>query len=451
MLPKGTGKISLCHFWIVAAVFFSFVFAPSLVAADVIIDNRDTQTSQTGWWAASGAANFYGVDSVYSRDGSTFTWHFTPTQSGTYEVSLWWTQWASRSTAVPVRIEDDSGFTTVTVNQRVNGGQWNPQGQFYFESGTTYDVRMTAQPGPSSTSADAVRFVLVSANSDPTVIIDNRSSQTSSTGTWTVSGAANFYGVDSVYSRDGSTFTWHFTPTQSGTYEVSLWWTQWASRSTAVPVRIEDDSGFTTVTVNQRVNGGQWNPQGQFYFESGTTYDVRMTAQPGPSSTSADAVRFVLVSANSDPTVIIDNRSSQTSSTGTWTVSGAANFYGVDSVYSRDGSTFTWHFTPTDSGLYAVSMWWTVLASRSTSVPVDIQHADGISTAYINQQENGGQWNALELFYFEADTTYDVTITSQTCSYQHYVQMQCVSNLSTAILTWQSWNHRVTICKHPLT
>jgi lysophospholipase L1-like esterase len=390
-----------------------FVLVSTNSDPTVIIDNRSTKTSSTGTWSVSGAANFYGVDSVYSRDGNTFTWHFTPTQSGTYEVSLWWTQWASRSTTVPVAIEDDSGVTTVTVNQRVNGGQWNSQGQFYFESGTTYDVRVTAQPGPSSTSADAVRFVLVSTNSDPTVIIDNRSTKTSSTGTWSVSGAANFYGVDSVYSRDGNTFTWHFTPTQSGTYEVSLWWTQWASRSTTVPVAIEDDTGVTTVTVNQRVNGGQWNPQGQFYFESGTTYDVRVTAQPGPSSTSADAVRFVLVSTNSDPTVIIDNHSTKTSSTGTWSVSGAANFYGVDSFYSRDGNTFTWHFSPTDSGFYAVSMWWTVLATRSSDVPVDINHADGLSSVYINQQKNGGKWNVLEVLYFESDTTYDITITAQ--------------------------------------
>jgi len=126
--------------------------------AEIIIDNRDTETSQTGTWKVSGATDPYGADSVYSRNGATFTWHLTPLQSGIYEVSMRWTAWASRSLNVPVDIEHSDGVATVYVDQQENEGQWNVQGQYYFESGTTYDITITSQPYPSSTCADAIKY-----------------------------------------------------------------------------------------------------------------------------------------------------------------------------------------------------------------------------------------------------------------------------------------------------
>ena len=485
MIKKGMKNLFFYYLGVIAIASFSLCFIPALASADVIIDNRDSQTSKTGTWPVSGGANPYDLDSLYSRDGTNFTFHFNPPQSGIYEMSMWWTEWSSRSSNVPVDIEYSDGVATVYVDQQVNGGQWNVQGQYYFESGTTYDITITSQPGPSSTCADAVRFQLISST---TSIIDNRDSQISKTGTWPVSGGANPYGIDSFYSRDGTTFTWHFTPQQSGVYEVSMWWTEWSSRSSNVPVDIEYSDGVATVYVDQQVNGGQWNVQGQYYFESGTTYDITITSQPGPSSTCADAIRFVLgttsthtitaaagangtitpsgnvtvnegddkmfnlspavgyniadvlvdnssvgavasytftnvtadhtIAASFEPgtiptTSIIDNRDSQISKTGTWPVSGGANPYGIDSFYSRDGTTFTWHFTPQQSGVYEVSMWWTEWTSRSSSVPVDIEYSDGVATVYVDQQVNGGQWNSQGQFYFESGTTYDITITSQ--------------------------------------
>jgi hypothetical protein len=187
MLPKGTGKISLCHFCGLLLLFFSALFSrrtlllqmssltirmrkrlkpahgrfPELPIFTVLI--RFTVVTEI---PLPGILRRHNQERMKCLCGG----HNGPPGAPLFLVA----------------IEDDSGVTTVTVNQRVNGGQWNSQGQFYFESGTTYDVRVTAQPGPSSTSADAVRFVLVSTNSDPTVIIDNRSTKTSSTGTWSV-------------------------------------------------------------------------------------------------------------------------------------------------------------------------------------------------------------------------------------------------------------------------
>ncbi len=125
---------------------------------EVIIDNRAENTSYTGKWSVSGGANPYDADSFWSRNGSTYTWTFSPTVSASYELSMWWTEWSSRSTNVPIDIEHSGGTTRVYINQQQNGGQWNSLGNYIFEAGISYDVTITAQSAPSSTCADAVRF-----------------------------------------------------------------------------------------------------------------------------------------------------------------------------------------------------------------------------------------------------------------------------------------------------
>ncbi len=673
---------------------------------EVVIDNGGPGTSYTGWWDVSGATGSYGSTSVWSRDGAKYTWSFTPTASGDYDVSMWWTVWPSRSTAVPVDIKSSGGTSRVTINQQVNGGKWNSLGSYSLLAGVSYTVTVTSQPGPSSTCADAVKFAYLGgggggANQPPTavndaattttgtpvsinviandtddggivastvavvtapghgsavpngsgsvtytpngsftgtdtftytvadaqgavsnaatvtvtvtappqnqpptavndaattttgtpvsinviandtddggivastvavvtapghgsavpngsgsvtytpngsftgtdtftytvadaqgavsnaatvtvtvnavsveVVIDNGRPGTSYTGWWDVSGATGSYGSTSVWSRDGDKYTWSFTPTTSGNYDVSMWWTVWPSRSTAVPVDIKSSGGTSRVTINQQVNGGKWNSLGSYSLLAGVSYTVTVTSQPGPSSTCADAVKFAYLGgggggANQPPTavndaattttgtpvsvnviandtddggivastvavvtapghgsavpngsgsvtytpnasftgtdtftytvadaqgavsnaatvtvtvntvsaeVVIDNGGPGTSYTGLWDVSGATGSYGSTSVWSRDGAKYTWSFTPTASGNYDVSMWWTVWPSRSTAVPVDIKSSGGTSRVTINQQVNGGKWNSLGSYSLLAGVSYTVTVTSQ--------------------------------------
>ncbi|HOD75671.1 MAG TPA: hypothetical protein PKJ17_06565, partial [Syntrophorhabdaceae bacterium] len=54
--------------------------------ADVIIDNGGAGTSYTGTWAASGGTNPYGASSLWSRNGTTYTFTMSGQTAGTYEV-----------------------------------------------------------------------------------------------------------------------------------------------------------------------------------------------------------------------------------------------------------------------------------------------------------------------------------------------------------------------------
>ena len=265
---------------------------------DIIIDNGDERTSFTGTWSVSGGADPYATDSLWSRDGAVYNWTFSPPASGSYNLSMWWTQWSSRNTNVPVEIEHAGGKTIIYINQQQNGGQWNSLGDYQFEAGSDYRITITAQPGPTSTCADAVKF----AKSDPgppdppsEIIIDNSDEQTTSTGAWSVSGGADPYATDSLWSRDGSVYSWIFSPPASGSYNLSMWWTQWPSRSTNIPVEIEHAGGKTGIYINQQQDGGQWNALGEYQFEAGSDYKITITAQPGPTSTCADAVKFILL------------------------------------------------------------------------------------------------------------------------------------------------------------
>jgi len=764
MVTSGVKRnvLSFVFLIILACLSFSAIGA----FADVIIDNGEPGTSYTGTWGVSGGTEPYGDDSLWARDGATYTWQFDSQPSGVYEVLMWWSGYASRASDIGVDINHSSGVQAVRINQLVGAGQRNSLGEYYFDSSGS--VTITAAFGSSvSTCADAVWFRHVSDNTPPIayidaitpnpaepgqliefsghgtdnegtvvayqwessidgpinnsasfststlsegihtisfkvqddeglwsvavtqelivgtipteIIIDNRDSETSRTGTWGVSGASNPYGVDSVWSRDGTTFTWHFDPPQTGDYEVSMWWTEWSSRSTSVPVTITYHGDSTNVNVNQQENGEQWNSLGIFHFDLSSGGSVSITSQPGPSSTCADAVKFNFVPSNDPPTAIIDsiipnpadvnetvsftghgedsdgtvtayswssnidgplsdaasfsraslsegthtitfrvqdngnewsapvtetlivgnsppvafidsitpnpaeledditfsghgedpdgtvtnyrwesslsgylsdqatfmisasslgqglhtisfsvmdndgewspvvteslaignlpptafidaitpnpadigefvaftghgedsdgsitayswessinghlsdaasfstaslsrgnhtitfrvydddgavsapvtqvlivddisieveidNGGTGTSYTGVWSTSGGSNPYGANSLWARDGATYTWTFSPTVSSYYEVFMYWTAWPSRSTNVPVEIQYAGGSTTVYVNQQLNGSQWNSLGEYFFEAGNSYNVTITAQ--------------------------------------
>lgn len=152
-------RFSTFIFYLTIITFF--IFYTALSYADDIVDNGDEQTSFTGVWNTSGGLNPYnpadpGANSLWSRDGATYTWTFTPTDSGYHDFSMWWTQWSSRSTNIAVDIAHWGGTDRIFINQQNNGGQWNFLETYAFEAGVSYDITITSEPGPSSTCADAV-------------------------------------------------------------------------------------------------------------------------------------------------------------------------------------------------------------------------------------------------------------------------------------------------------
>ncbi len=136
--------------------------------SDVIqLDSGGTQgvTLVGIWYDSTTVPGYQGL--AYKHDGNTGKGSksvtFTPEipVAGTYEVHLWWTEHTGRATNVPVDIHYSGGTQTVTLNQRIDGSQWNLLGTFEFEAGSDGNVVIRTDGTNGFVIADAVRFVRV--------------------------------------------------------------------------------------------------------------------------------------------------------------------------------------------------------------------------------------------------------------------------------------------------
>ncbi|MDD4938662.1 MAG: PKD domain-containing protein [Candidatus Omnitrophica bacterium] len=348
-------------------------------AQEVIIDNGQSGTSYTGTWAVSGATNPYGTNSLWSRDGATYSWKANIPTNGTYEVYMWWTQYYSRSTSAPVDITYSGGTKRVYINQQINGGKWNSLGRYVFNTTTDGTVKITAvNSAPTSYCADAVKFVYVpDVPPSDELVIDNGQSGTSYTGTWAVSGATNPYGTNSLWSRDGATYSWKANIPTNGTYEVYMWWTQYYSRSTSAPVDITYSGGTKRVYINQQINGGKWNSLGRYVFNTTTDGTVKITAvNSAPTSYCADAVKFVYVPGDNIPPT--------------------ASITSILPNPADPGETVTFRGTGQDlDGTISAYQWRSSIDGilGTTAVLQKSDLSTGTHSVYFKVQDNSGVWS----------------------------------------------------------
>jgi hypothetical protein len=255
-------------------------------------------------------------------------------------------------------------------------------------------------------------------------VIDDDDAEATSSGSWKISSGEDPYGARSLYTYQvGATYA--YESTLSGRYDVEMWWTRHNSRCTSVPVEIYDDGDLLeTVYVNQQENGGQWNHLGTYDFSGQARLVV--VADDSGCSTCADAVEFN-PNSGSDPDPVVDNVTpiesqviddddAEATSNGSWKISSGEAPYGARSLYTYQvGATYAYESTL--SGRYDVAMWWTRNNSRCTSVPVEI-YDDGylLDTVYVNQQENGGQWNYLGTYDFSGQARLVVVADENGCS-----------------------------------
>ena len=220
----------------------------------VVVDNS-AGTAVAGTWPTSTAvAGFEGANYQTHAAGtgtSVFRWNLNASPAGQYQVFAKWTAHANRATDAKYTVYHASGASTVTVNQRQSGGQWNLLGTFNLDG--TSRVELTDQAN-GYVVADAVMAVPVGAAPN--------------TATWTPAIAA------------------------SGNYRVYAKWTAHANRATDATYTVVHASGSTPVTVNQQTNGGQWNLLGTFAFTAGASGRIELTDQAN-GYVIADAIKLV--------------------------------------------------------------------------------------------------------------------------------------------------------------
>lgn len=161
------------------------------------------------------------------------------------------------------------------------------------------DVSSTACPGDFAYAELPLLRVRVDAaiNGGGTeIILDNGAA--SYTGTWTTSSSASGrYGADYRWASTGTAparALWTPNIPSAGSYQVSMWWPAGSNRYPATLVGVALNSGIQTATVNQQINGGQWNVLGNVYLPVGanTTFGLSNAGANG-WVVIADALRLI--------------------------------------------------------------------------------------------------------------------------------------------------------------
>jgi hypothetical protein len=347
-----------------------YVYLSDTGLGTIPVDNTSPNTSKTGTWSVSGAAGAYGTNSLFATASAAtqFTWNAS-LPAGTYSVYAWWTSTSNRNTSAPYTVIHSGGSTTVNVNQRLNGGQWNLLGTFNFS--ITGTVRVSANNSAVSTCADAVCFLPV-GNVAPVATIDSITPSPSSFGqnvTFTGSGS----------DGDGTIVAYEWRSSINGVFgnQATVETDDLSAGAHIIFFRVQDDEGT-------------WSAEDE------VTHTVSGAAH----------------------TYILDNGDPGTSFTGTWSISGAPNPFGANSLFAKNGPTYTYDFTLASPGTYEVYAWWTQLSTRPPAAPYAITHSGGTTTVEVDQRVNGGQWNLLGSFTFDATARVRITAvgTTSTCA-----------------------------------
>jgi len=146
---------------------FTFTTATHDAPAEIIIDNLDSGCQTYGtWWTGTVAPAKYGPDYFYTTTTDPGRYAtFTPgiLTPGPYDVYIWYTQAWNRSTQAKWRVYYDGGMQEFSVNEQVNGGQWNLlAGDRPFACGASGCAATYSDTGDTSSMviiADAVKFV----------------------------------------------------------------------------------------------------------------------------------------------------------------------------------------------------------------------------------------------------------------------------------------------------
>ncbi len=321
----------------------------------LIIDNRDANTTNTGIWQLSGGLDPWADDSVYNNSGSTFRWLPNLPESGQYEVYAWWTYHNNRSVNVPYRIQHTDGVDTVLVNQRdaALGGQWYFLGNYTFSSGTGGYIEVSSENGQAS--ADAVKLV----NRTEPNIEDVALPQISPPG--------------GVFSTPVSVSIETSTPGARIYYTLDDTEPTANSIEYVAPFTLSGSATIRAIGVLEDYNDSQ-------VVSAEFSFDIQ------------------------DVEVIVDNQDANTRRTGTWSISSGRDPWAGQSLYSNGGSSFRWLPELPVAEQYNVYVWWTYHANRSVEVPYRVGHANGIDTIIVNQHDVslGGQWIFLGTYSFDS-------------------------------------------------
>jgi hypothetical protein len=202
---------------------------------------------------------------------------------------------------------------------------------------------------------------------------------------------------------------------------------------------VQHAGGVATVRVNQQENGGKWNSLGVYRFSEDSPAVISVT-NDADNYVIADAVKLEYrgglpprakkavppvkqIPEEPGEGIIADDEGPEFKIvSGTWghgreRVKGC---YGDIVHWAPAGGEFAearWTLEIPVTGDYEVFARWTQYGNRATDTPYTVQHAGGVATVRVNQQENGGKWNSLGVYRFSEDSPAVISVSNDADNY----------------------------------
>lgn len=344
--------------------------------ADIIVDDADA-TLAGAWVVSSSSADKYGPTYTFTYKGTgarTATFTANIPETGNWTVSEWHPQGTNRATDARHTIEFNGGSDSLTVDQRSNGGQWNPIGTYSFDAGNSYSVIIDDLFTGSVVMADAIKW---SYAPTPTAIPDAPT---------------------------------NLVATAQSTSEIHLTWADNSTNEQGFEIE-RTICGGTTIIIPVPADTTSFTDTG---LATDTEYKYVIRAWSTGTQSSDSNIAAARTFPHIPDDIIIDDENATL--TGAWATGSASTDYSVGyrTGYASLDRTATFSFVPERDGVYEIYEWHVAGTNRGADVPHEIVHANGaFATVDVNQSLNGGQWNHIGQWLFDGGETQSVTITNK--------------------------------------
>jgi len=307
--------------------------------------DNDSGSAAGTWPTSTSVAGFEGANYQHHAAGSgsnTFTWSAGVAAPGTYEVYARWTSHANRASNATYTINHVGGSNPVTVSQQTNGGAWNLLGSFELDGNSTvvlsdaadgYVIADAIQVVPQNAAPNTATWQIsaayggefkvyakwtshVNRASNATYTVHHAGGTTPVTvnqqtngGKWNLLGTftldsnskvtldddANGYVIADAIAYAPVTALpnqalWSLNLPATGEYQVFAKWASHTNRASNATYTIDHVGGSTPVTVNQQVDGGQWNLLGTFTLDGNSRV---VLSDQADAYVIADAIKVV--------------------------------------------------------------------------------------------------------------------------------------------------------------
>ncbi len=150
------------RFDIMGATLGYFGLDGGLTRFDRLTDFGDPRYGDTGTWTSLSGGYNAGTQRVITSPApsAAATWDTLIPLAGTYELLIHHGAVTDAATSVPYAVQTSAGSELVTLNQRVDAGQWRSAGIYDLDAGVnTLTLIAGAATGGTRISADAIRWV----------------------------------------------------------------------------------------------------------------------------------------------------------------------------------------------------------------------------------------------------------------------------------------------------